>query len=422
MREKLAGEVTQKIFDTYLEIYNSFINEKINLDANIEKLNNEIEQLKLTVKSTTNLTQKNDILINIQEKNNKILNNKKELEIVNETLTEEFNFMNNVSTIDEFKDVIKSNYFWADTWAISTIERIMNIKVIILSSQPNIKNVLLCGQLNDDILETQNGFNPDYYIMVEYTGNHYKLILYENKGAITFSEIPELIKNLINETCLKTDKGSYYLIDNFKNMMYKNMIYENEENEKPKKLFDDNIHFQFYSRSSGSALPGKGIGEKIPETQTFKFDVLSKIPDWRKKLSNLWISPFKLDGHEWNSVEHYYQASKFKKNNPEFYLKFTLDKNPNSNLSKEPSMAKSAGGKMGKYMGKLIRDKSIKIDDGFFENDRFTTMKKAMRAKFTQNKELNTLLKETKDAKLVHFKRFGPLDIFVDLMEVRQEL
>jgi hypothetical protein len=65
--------------------------------------------------------------------------------------------MKGVDTLDKFKKKIKSCEFWGETWAISTLERILNIKFINLSEEAykshDTNNVLNCGQLNDTILE-----------------------------------------------------------------------------------------------------------------------------------------------------------------------------------------------------------------------------------------------------------------------------
>ena len=150
-----------------------------------------------------------------------------------------------------------------------------------------------------------------------------------------------------------------------------------------------------------------------------KYNALRKIKDWRKKLSNFWISPFDLEGKRWQSVEHYYQGSKFK-SNPEFYNQFSLDSN--SEISKDPALAKAAGGKRGKFKGKLVRPTSIKIDEGYFPDRSKIEMYKAQHAKFTQNDDLMHLLKLTRDAKLVHHTRGSPPVVFENLMHIRSKL
>ena len=63
-----------------------------------------------------------------------------------------------------FKSIIKTCNFWGETWAISTLERVINIKFILLSrenyNEGDADNVMQCGQLNDLILQNRGSFEP----------------------------------------------------------------------------------------------------------------------------------------------------------------------------------------------------------------------------------------------------------------------
>jgi hypothetical protein len=371
----------------------------------------------------------------VKSEHDRIVQEKK----VTAEILREFKFMKSIDTVEQFKNAVRKCEFWADTWAISTLERILNIKFIILSSEiykaGDLKNVLQCGQLNDSILEERGKFTPEFYVIVEHSGNHYKVVGYKKKMIFKFSELPYDIKKMIVDKCLERNAGPFAIIPDFikfKASQAKTVIkeaeYEDISESKLRGLYDDDIVFQFYSKSVDKPLPGKGSGEKIPNDRLREYSELATIPQWRKKLSNFWVSknsngeiePFTLDNHQWASVEHYYQGSKFKKGFPDFYLSFSLDSG--SDLSKDPAMAKSAGGKTGKFKGELLRPIQVKVDGDFFGKRQKKEMYAAQYAKFTQNEELKRLLLATGNAKLTHFSRGSSPVVFDELMLIRDKI
>jgi hypothetical protein len=341
--------------------------------------------------------------------------------------------MKGIDTLEKFKQKIKTCEFWAETWAISTLERILNIKFILLSSEAyhakDLDNIIQCGQLNDTILENKGEFRPEMYIIVEYTGSHYKLVSYKEKQIFTFAEIPYDIKKLIVDKCMERNAGPFAIIPDFikfkdahssKSSGVAETKYEELTEAKLRGMYDDSIVFSFYNNSAAKPLPGKGSGEKIPKDAVKEFTALAIIPDWRKKLANTWLQPFTLDNHQWSSVEHYYQASKFKKNNPAFYLSFSLDSG--TDLSKDVSMAEGFGGANGKYKGKLVRPKEVVVDPDFFGPRSEKELYDAQYAKFTQNEDLLKLLLATNNAKLVQHKRSREPEIYESLMLLRDKI
>jgi len=288
------------------------------------------------------------------------------------------------------------------------------------------------------------GANTGSFISKTTNQHKYKLITYKTHGILSFSELPYDIKLLITTKCLETQAGAFCFIPQFK-LFQKELGIRPDElqntsiddlleeihtdegsvgNRTGSHLYTPDIVFQFYAKSNPNALPGAGPGEKIPEHDKIHFQKLATFDNWRRKLSNFWSEPFMLDNHTWQSVEHYYQGSKFKNNNREFYLKFSLDSR--SEISSDPVLAKAAGSKSGKLVGSsggILRPSRITIDPDFFNHGRSEReMENAIYAKFSQNKNLKDILLATRNAKLVQYVRGGHPIVFHHLIRVRHKL
>jgi len=429
LRSKLAQEVNIEIYEEYKNHYDMFSKTVIEGNNQLKQLKNLNTELRDKLKTSTDRTEE----IKIIEKGKIVAEKHKTLKNevnVSKEMLNEFEFMKKVNSVEELKKIIKTKQYWGDTWAISTLERLLNIKLVLFSSQEwkegTRHNVLNCGQLNDSILQEENNFEPKYYILLDYTGDHYKLITYKHHKIFTFSQLPYIIKLDVSKNCLQGTSGPYNIIPQFKAFNDSIGVQEpikldiNEIESDPNALYSNDVVFMIHNKSNKIPLPGKGIGEKIPLEKIKLFSKLKTIDNWRRKLDNDYDSTFQLDGHKWKTVQHYYQANKFKNTNKEFYLLFSLDSN--SKIANDVELAKAATSKTGKYKGEVIRNKDIKISSNFYGENEDIILQDAIYAKFNQNNDLLEALIETKNAKILHYKKAGmEPDIANPLMIVRKK-
>jgi predicted NAD-dependent protein-ADP-ribosyltransferase YbiA (DUF1768 family) len=450
MRDVLATNATEEIFQNYKSLYEDFKSNEVNLTREIKNITGRFNALQTKMKTTKD----RGLQLSFSKQSDDMKKMHEELKSDRKATKEnlkDFEFMQGIENLAMLKLKIKTSDFWADTWAISTLEREMNIKFILFSElnyrEGDEMNVLQCGQLNDKVLEERGIFEPSFYVLAAHHGGyHYQMITYNNMKSFTFEELPQAVKELVKEKCLEKMAGPYSLIRGWNPLTPLGtepaaaLLTEGKpsveaqppggvgENPPLSDLYDSATIFRFYSKSADKPRPGKGEGEQLGPEGSGAYTDLARIPQWRKKLSNGWPAEFKLDGHKWLTVEHYYQAAKFKKGNRAFYLQLSLDVK-NSSLAKDVDLAKAAGGKSGKLKGEQIRPKEVDIDADFYkiiQGSKFTRgeieLENALRAKFTQHSELKALLIGTKKARLEHIVRSKPAEVANELMRVRREL
>ena len=426
LRSLLSNEVTDEIFQTYKNLYLGSIGGKEDAEKRMRIISKTVKELKQRLEKITEKNERKKIFDNIKEITEEYERIKEDLKATTDMI-DEFQFMRGINTIEELREIIKTTAYWADTWAISTLEKKLNIKLLIFSEEyyesGDEKTVFQCGQLNDTDLEKQGNFSPNFYIMVTYSGRHYRLISYKIKYIFKFSEVPYDVKIQVVIKCMERNAGPYYIIQDFRN--FKSRIgvdpdegFVHDEPEDRTVDYDKDIVFMYYNRSNPAPKPGKGSNESIPDGKAGDYtDLHLKVnKDWRKKFDDYWIAEFTVDGQKWSSVEHYYQGAKFKNKRPDFTKLFSLDSG--TEISKDVSLAREAGSKP---LNKL-RPADVKIDPDFYGGRNLVEREKAVYAKFTQNIDLRNILLATKQAKLMKYIAKSPPEIDSILMRVRSKI
>jgi predicted NAD-dependent protein-ADP-ribosyltransferase YbiA (DUF1768 family) len=176
---------------------------------------------------------------------------------------------------------------------------------------------------------------------------------------------------------------------------------------------------------SADAHPGKGRPKEEYLNPKDDFSELGKIPNWRKVLSNFYIYPINIDDLTFNSVEHYYQGSKFQHDNPEYFKTFSLESD--SPWSKDPREAKKMGGKhflkhLKNFPSYFNKFKNVQLDSDFFTKHHSFHLKKALCAKFKKDGLPHKVLLNTKNAELWHGTRGVPASRQYILEEIRDEI
>lgn len=453
LRALISTEATEETLQSYKRIFNEMETTREEIRYEMEQLKREIAGLKRrmdvvgkkrAIDGKGSEADQEQKLIQIRTKEISDRNAElKELYALDKPLYDEFAFMKEIESVEDLRKFMKTTAYWADEWTLSTIERKLSIKCMVFA-EDNYKE----GDFNwilktmdpkkDRVFQCTSGEvnQPKHYILLNYTGRHYELISYKQKYMFDFSEMPYDVKIMAVIKCMESKSSVYNKIQSFRNFQSKlgisvsdlkdeNDVVE-EEIQREREMetsYDPDVVLMYYSKSANTVAPGKGNGESItPEkAPQYKELGLKKYNGWRRMLDDHWLAEFTLDGHKWYTVEHYYQASKFRKMHPEFYKTFSLDQG-SEEISKDVEMARVAGSKTGAKGKTQVRPANIKIDPDFYGGRYVEEREKALYCKFTQNADLKKILLLTQRSKLVKYVPKKEPEPDVLLMRTREKI
>ncbi len=423
LRELLAEEVTEEIFQNECQLRIDYDNIQSETDKTIEASRRTLNILKKRIKMVDiNVDEKRRIIEEAKKTKQTIADLSKQsrdyANFVKRNLSPNFNEMQGITNVDRYKDFVRSHKYCAEKWSIVALEHALHVKFIILSEDAYkdqaYDSVLDCGK--DD----ERTFAPNFYIIVSFARYRYNIVSYKDKKLLMYREIPYDIKMMIINKCMEMNAGNYNYIQDFRNLKLRMGIpldeVEAEDDQDYGVEYDRNVVFSFNSSSQDKTMPGFGCGENIPNDQIFQYISLSDIPEWRNKLDDAWTAPFTMDRRRWISVDNGIEGSKYSKTYPDFSILFSLDSD--SPISKNPALAKIVGGK-GKHE---LKPPNVKPDSDYFTERSVTTRRNALVAKFEQNLDLRDTLLATKKATLKQFARGKKPIIRYDLMRVRDYL
>jgi len=175
LRELTAANIDVSVFDNYRLLYEQFLQAKDSYDSGLKKLNQDLKAKNITKPEFTKL--KSEIV--------------KDYTTVRDAYASVM-VMKNIDTMEKFRDYVKTSLYWADESAIAVLERILNVKFIILQNYGG-KYAFYCNLMDAQLIQKGN-FEPTFFIMVKKLGGHYELILYNNIGIFTWEQLPDVVK------------------------------------------------------------------------------------------------------------------------------------------------------------------------------------------------------------------------------------
>ena len=266
IRKLVASQATEEMFKHYKQTYNEYFGKKDELilvsQSILGDLTKKLEKNKeINEQIKKELEQSRDQAIQVKAREKAVKLNEENEDAIKKKAHEEKNLkellmedpeldylkpLKNIHTLEQFREYLKSCKFWGESWAISMLEKTLNIKLILFSHNlyhsiktgrektKTLNDVIYCGDEIDEEIKKAGSFKPDAYIMFDHDGSHYQLITYKNQAIFTFAELPVQIKNLIKK-CYENKGGNYKLIEDLKQYIIQEPSVKPAKEEKPAK-------------------------------------------------------------------------------------------------------------------------------------------------------------------------------------------
>lgn len=228
LREVMSNSITENDFDNYITIYRDLNNRKAEITREIKHYIKEHKRITDNFNETTNDQRRKELINENKEVKKTVKQLENELTQTKKMLNE-FKYMKSLRSLRDFKSFVLTSQFWGDEMAIGLLQKHFNFKAIVLSQENFISNVEKTSlPLSEKYVKNMNNIiqcgssslggreNPYFYIILNFTGNHYQVVTYRKKEAFTFNEIPFSLKLAIIKGCMKQDLVSGYgKIENF---------------------------------------------------------------------------------------------------------------------------------------------------------------------------------------------------------------
>ena len=124
IRKKLAEDLDEEQFKTYMEFYQYYKGGSKKMQEKMTEFKKQFKILKTMIGGTNNSLEKSKMLDEAKSNLQKVVDTNESIKEFDE-LNEELSFMKDVKTIDDLRNIIRTNKYWADTWAVSSFRKII---------------------------------------------------------------------------------------------------------------------------------------------------------------------------------------------------------------------------------------------------------------------------------------------------------